>query len=827
MTIDNFIGTLKARGFSPCKNTTGWQARCPGHDDHNASLSIGTGKDGCILVKCFAGCSVNSVVGGLGLHIADLFPPRTKSVPVINPRVVATYDYVDESGNLLFQCLRFDPKGFRQRRPDPDKPGSWIWNLKGTRRVLYRLPEVITAVASGRAIYVAEGEKDCDRLAKAGFAATCCPMGAGKWLPEHTAVLQGTQMVIVISDKDEPGRKHAEQVAHALHGKVRSVRVIELPDRSGKSVKDAFDFFAAGGTADQLQSIAETSPEFLLAAEPQLSSSSAPDNAPNEDPSPAWEDPQPLPSDLPAVPPFNLKWLPDPFVPWITDIAERMQCPPDFVAVGAMVALSAIVGRKIGIRPKRHDDWLVIANLWGCIVGRPGVMKTPALEQPLAPLRRLAAKAQEEFEDELKQHEVDSMLASEGLQVAKKKIASHLKKGEAPAARAEAEAIVKGEAVKPVCRRYETNDPTIEKLGVLLSENPNGLLLFRDELAGFLRSLEKDGHESDRAIYLEMWAGTGNFTSDRIQRGTIRTPAILSLLGGIQPDILAAYVRDAVRGGAGADGLLQRFQMIVYPDISPEWHNVDRWPDTEAKNKAFEVFDYLAQLTAAQAGAVSDTPDAIPYLRFTSDAQEQFDQWRAGMERRLRTDGEHPAFEAHLSKYRKLVPSLALLIHLANRGTGPVTLAALAKALDWATYLEAHARRVYSAVLRPDMAAARELAKHIRRGDLPGRFKLRDTYRKGWAGLSTKEDAEAATEVLCDLGWIRPIAEPCRTTGRPASPSFAINPKAGPTPRQEPTEPPEPTSVSFVSAIPPGTHDFAPPARPSSKPATVEEAEFI
>jgi uncharacterized protein DUF3987 len=221
---------------------------------------------------------------------------------------------------------------------------------------------------------------------------------------------------------------------------------------------------------------------------------------------------------------------------------------------------------------------------------------------------------------------------------------------------------------------------------------------------------------------------------------------------------LTTYVRQAVRGGQGADGLLQRFQLCVWPDVTKEWRNVDEWPDTEAKNEAFAVFEYLDGLTAEAVGA--DTSDGIPFLRFANDAQECFDVWRAGLERKLRSDTEHPAFEAHLAKYRKLVPALALLIHLADRRTGPVCLDALNKALLWATYLEAHARRIYSVVLRPDMAAARELAKHLQRGDLLERFSLREIYRKGWAGLASKEDAEAATEILCDFGWIRVVGAP-------------------------------------------------------------------
>jgi putative DNA primase/helicase len=531
----------------------------------------------------------------------------------------------------------------------------------------------------------------------------------------------------------------------------------------------------------------------------------------------AWPEPKPLPADLPVVPPFDFACLPETLRPWIEDISQRMQCPPDFPAVGAMTALGSLVGRKIGVRPKQYDDWLVIANLWGCVVGRPGVMKTAALEQPLAPLRRLVEEAFERFQTELHEHEVNALLKSQAAKLAEKKIAVHLKKGEQQAARIEAQAVLKSDQNGPVCRRYETNDPTIEKLGALLVENPNGLLLFRDEIVGFFRGLDREGHEGDRAIYLEMWNGAGSFTSDRIQRGTVRTPCILSILGGIQPDLLTAYVREAVRGGQGADGLLQRIQLFVWPDISKEWRNVDRWPDTESRNKAFGVFKYLADLTAEAVGA--DTTSGIPFLRFTHDAQERFDQWRTELEMSLRSDSEHPAFEAHLSKYRKLIPALALLIHLANRGNGPVTLAALNKAFLWGIYLEAHARRIYSAVLRPDATAARELAKHLQRGELPERFTLRETYRKGWAGISSKEDAEAATEILSDLGWIRQVAETGRTTGRPPSPAFQTNPKIRRATPSELTKPTKSLSGSCGSDSTETAPQNGPSAPASEKPS--------
>jgi putative DNA primase/helicase len=528
-----------------------------------------------------------------------------------------------------------------------------------------------------------------------------------------------------------------------------------------------------------------------------------------------WPDPRPLPADMPAVPPFDFDCLPNTLRPWVRDISERMQCPPDFPAIGAMVALASLVGRKIGIRPKRRDDWVEIPNLWGCVVGRPGLLKTPALQQALVPLRRLVARALEQYEKENRDHEISAMLGAQSKKLAENTIKKHLKdqldkKKKAPAAaekqledaRKAAEDHLDKASKIPVCRGYEVNDSTIEKLGELLSENPNGLLLNRDELSGFLRSLDREERAGDRAKYLEMWDGKGELTYDRIDRGTVRIPSnTLSILGGIQPHVLLAYVREAVRGGTGNDGLLQRFQLFVWPDVPKDFRNVDEWPDPKAKNEAFGVFEYLDNLTAGAVGA--DTSDGIPFLRFTNDAQERFDAWRVLLERRLRSDIEHPAFEAHLAKYRKLVPVLALLIHLAERQTGPVSLDAFSKALWWASYLQAHARRIYSAVVRPDTAAARELAKHLQRGDVPERFKLREIYRKGWTGLGSKEDAETATEILCDLGWIRIAADaPSRLPGAPgraASQMFEVNPKILEYPAERTDKTDKTDSVSSVS----------------------------
>jgi 5S rRNA maturation endonuclease (ribonuclease M5) len=147
--------------------------------------------------------------------------------------IAATYDYTDESGRVLFQCVRYTPKDFRQRQPDGN--GGWTWNLKDVRLVIYRLPEVLRASD----VWIVEGEKDCDTLAALRWCATCNPMGAEKWRDEYNDALRG-KSVVIAPDNDAPGRRHAEQVARSLHGVAESVRVLRLPD----TVKDVSDFVA-------------------------------------------------------------------------------------------------------------------------------------------------------------------------------------------------------------------------------------------------------------------------------------------------------------------------------------------------------------------------------------------------------------------------------------------------------------------------------------------------------------------------------------------------------------------------------------------------------
>ena len=233
----------------------GWSCKCPAHDDRTASLSITEADDGKTLIYCHAGCTAESVVSAMGLKMSDLMPSK-ENKPTAR-RIVAEYDYTDRDVNLLFQVVRFEPKDFRQRCPDGR--GGWNWSLKGIRRVLYRLRAVVDAVAAGRTIYICEGEKDVAALESLGEVATCNAGGAGKWEPQYTDTLTGADIVI-ITDKDKPGRAHGELVARSLYGRAASVKIVELPDRAGRTVKDAADWTAAGGTVQELADLVDSTP---------------------------------------------------------------------------------------------------------------------------------------------------------------------------------------------------------------------------------------------------------------------------------------------------------------------------------------------------------------------------------------------------------------------------------------------------------------------------------------------------------------------------------------------------------------------------------------
>ncbi len=477
-----------------------------------------------------------------------------------------------------------------------------------------------------------------------------------------------------------------------------------------------------------------------------------------------WAIPAALPDTLPPVAPFNPDLLPASIRGWVMDISHRMQCPPDFTAVGAITALSSLIGARAVVQPKTRDDWQVVPNLWGLIIGNPGVMKSPALSETLRPLNKLEAKAREGFEVEREDWALSVKVAE--LQNEEN---ARTAKGCAIKDPAKARELLKPVDLpaSPLERRFIVNDATVEKLGEFMAVNPWGFMAYRDEIHGLLKGMDREGQEGARAFYLQGYDGNQGYTFDRIGRGTVRIERVcIAMLGGIQPGKIQSYVRDAVAGGAGDDGLLQRFGLTVWPDITTTFKNVDQWPDTQAKQEAADVFDRLAAIEV----------DGEPRVwRFDDHAQALFDEWRVPFETEVRGGDLHPALVAHLSKYRKLIPALALVFAMIDStDSGTVNAEALARALDWSEYLRSHAERLYSAAVMPETGAAKALLSKIRTKALGEAFTPRDVARHCWAGLTSTESVRKAADMLADYDYLRVDVVP--TGGRPSE-RYEVNPQ--------------------------------------------------
>ncbi|MEW6714944.1 MAG: AAA family ATPase [Nitrospirota bacterium] len=241
------------------------QALCPLHNDTKPSLSINltTG-----LYKCH-GCNQSGDIFSFyqKRHTVNFKTALFELAKLagLNPepqkKIVKEYDYVDESGKILFQTVRDEPKDFKQRRHD-DK-GGWIYNLQGVRLVPYNLPEVIKADS----IIIPEGERDADNLKALGLTSTCNPMGAGKWKEKYNQYFKGKK-AIIIPDADKPGRDHALQIAKNLKGIAESVKIVELPDLKEK--QDVSDWLHAGGTKERLLEIIKDTPEWEESNSPDI-----------------------------------------------------------------------------------------------------------------------------------------------------------------------------------------------------------------------------------------------------------------------------------------------------------------------------------------------------------------------------------------------------------------------------------------------------------------------------------------------------------------------------------------------------------------------------
>ncbi|MDE4453974.1 YfjI family protein [Psychrobacter sp. DAB_AL62B] len=527
----------------------------------------------------------------------------------------------------------------------------------------------------------------------------------------------------------------------------------------------------------------------------------------------AWADPKPINHTLPPVASITKDMLPKSLYDYAINTAERLSVPIEFVAVPLVVALGSVIGTKVAIMPKRYDNWDIVPNLWGAVIGKPSSKKSPSITEAMKPIDNLVSKARADYELNKQEHETQKLINDSKAKIAEKelkKLADMLAsqtdddnstdKVTDDDLRQKAAFIAdskKQDESIPVPRRHMVGNITMEKLGEIENQNNNGVLQFRDELSGFLASLEKDGEQEQRAFYLSGFNGTGSEMVDRIGRGSLYIENhCLSVMGGIQPDKLEMYLEQTMRG-LGNDGLMQRFQMMVYPDPLPRCKEKDIAVNKESRDAVYELFiavDGLFEGKLVSYGAnESNEYYKRPYFRFADDAYNVFMDWYDTLQAKA-DDTEHEVIAQHLLKYGRLIPALALIFHLVDcieigSRLGGVSLKALQAAIAWGDMLETHMLRVYSCItdnshLKASLLGNKILALLKKPSDKTDKtdwishgFTARSLKRKNWKGLTDDNAVQTAIDVLIEHDWLD--YKEVKSTGQGGRPTerYWINPK--------------------------------------------------
>ncbi len=407
--------------------------------------------------------------------------------------VMRLYNIEGQTRSLQFISMDHDAKSYKTFLSGGEKRGNFcvLGKLKTDSRTY-----VCEGWATGCSIHQATGE------------AVILTFDAGNLEPVVANLLQkfSGHLLTIAGDDDvenekNPGRKKAEEAASK-----HCCRVIfpKFPDdlllQNGKRPTDFNDLHAQRGLDEVRKQLQDEGKSEAT-----------------------WPDPQPIQGTIFPVAWFQTdKLLPEYLRDWVLDEAERMPCPVEFIAGSAIVALGAIIGARCAIMPKAHDNWSVVPNLWGGIVGLPSDKKSPSISAAMKPLERLISKATSDYNSGLKAFETSKTVYEAKKAAVESKIKSAAKDSkncDIAALATELTALQDDAPGAPVHRRFKTNDSTVEALGELLRANPTGLLVLRDELVGLIASWEKAGHEGDRSFFLEGWNGNSSFDTDRIKKG--------------------------------------------------------------------------------------------------------------------------------------------------------------------------------------------------------------------------------------------------------------------------------------------------------------------
>lgn len=433
--------------------------------------------------------------------------------------------------------------------------------------------------------------------------------------------------------------------------------------------------------------------------------------------------PKPLTVKLPSVPSFPMDVFPS-FIENFLKVTTDQFCQvPDFAATTFISSIGGLIGRSIHLKMRPNDSWVETTNNWSILVGLPSSKKSPIMRRVFTMFDGLKAEITKEFSEAEKEYKAAQLNAKR-------------KKEEC-------------EELAPKLRRYLTNDCTTPKLRELMSENQRGLILQNDELKGQLERLEKTGSEGDRSFMMTCWSGLERYSEDRMCRGSlIDIPLALTWIGCIPPNALQYYLREAMSRNSGADGFMQRFQFVCFPDHRKDFE----LPSTSlSQENTIQIQELIKKLDKET--LLSRT------LSFNAEAQFEFDRWLIEHERDVRS-GNHPVYwESHLGKQAKGLAVLVIVLHrlietITNCQQDEVQLSTLAKAFRLLDYFKGNAYRCYNSVSNTTVEDAQIILNLLREKRLPSKFKAKEIYQIGLGGLSDSGRVKMALDLLQDDDWL-------------------------------------------------------------------------
>jgi hypothetical protein len=739
---------LRAAGHDPKQTGKGWSCRCPAHDDRTASLSIGTGDDGRVLLTCHAGCPFDSIVAALGIEPRDTFAesgdvgrrPRATTTPTATFSTweqavdsiagrrgppIGTWHYHDADGTHVGTVVRWPkPAGKKDIRPVARQAdGTWAAAGMATPRPVYGLPAVLEATGM---VYVTEGEKKADAVRSLGLTCTTSAHGAQSAGGTDWSPLAGRD-VVVLPDHDDPGEKYAADVVRlATAAGAASVRVVRLVD--------VWPAMPAGGDAfDWIEAHDATDPDDLRATLERLVADAQP-----AVPVPVVESTD---HDDLDWRPFPVELLPDPVRSFVAEKSKSIGCDASFLALPMLAYAAGAIGTTRSCRV-RDDGWEEPTVVWAAIVGDPGSQKTPAFKAAgqFADARQRAAFV--EHAEQLREHE-RAMLEHDAAVAAWKRDVAKGRGGAPP-----------DKPVPPVATRYVASDTTIEAVVPMLVANPRGLVVAADELAGWIDGFgqyKAGGRGADAAKWLSMH-NAGAVTVDRKGGATLYVPqAAVSVVGGIQPRVLTRTIGQQYRD----NGLLARLLLAMPPRRPKKWSTGGSWSTTTTDMAT--AFDVLYSLEAGP--PVDLDPDA-------TDVFKAFYEEHAAEQAAATGD-----VAAMLSKIEAYAARLSLIVHLLGwagrqHDRERIGAADVEAGVALARWFAREARRVYHVLEHGDVDSDDAVAELVAWIDgRKGRASVRDVTR----GLRRYRSTTAAEEGLRRLVAAGlAVWESTSTGGRPA-----------------------------------------------------------